>query len=118
MKVIIQDNIFKVKLCTTPKSIIDGMSKKMFDDSFNGMLFLFPEIKNQKFWMYNCIIPLDIIMINDNVITKIHHNCPPCIDENECLSYCGEGDKVLEVLGGTCKSLNIKKGDIVTLQSY
>jgi uncharacterized membrane protein (UPF0127 family) len=118
MKVIIQDNIFKVKLCTTPKSIIDGMSKKMFDDSFNGMLFLFPEIKNQKFWMYNCIIPLDIIMIKDDVISKIHHNCIPCENEYECESYSGKGNKVLEVLGGTCKTLGISEGDIVKFSMF
>jgi uncharacterized membrane protein (UPF0127 family) len=29
-------------------------------------------------------------------------------------NYCGEGNFILEVEGGTCKELEIKKGDVVT----
>lgn len=118
MKLMIKNNIFNVKLSFKPDSIQKGMMGQKFNDEFNGMLFLMRGNNIQCFWTYNCIIPLDIIMIKDNVISKIHHNCPPCTNKNECLSYCGEGDKVLEVLGGTCKSLNIKKGDLVTLHSF
>jgi len=42
----------------------------------------------------------------------IHHNCPPCVDE-DCENYCGRGYFILEVEGGTCKNLGIKKGDSV-----
>ena len=58
MKVIIDNNIFKVKLCTTPKSIQEGMMGKNFDETFNGMLFFLPK-GEQSFWMYNCIVPLE-----------------------------------------------------------
>jgi len=115
MKVIVGDNIFKVKLCNTQKSISEGMMGKRFNDSFNGMFFMMPESVEQSFWMYNCIIPLDIIMIDNGMITKIHHNCQPCEEKNLCDSYRGFGNQVLEVSGGTCKDLKIKKGDIVSL---
>jgi uncharacterized membrane protein (UPF0127 family) len=114
MKVIIDDNIFKVKLCTTNKSISEGMMGKNFNQTFNGMLFMMPEITEQSFWMKNCIIPLDIIMINDGLIDKIHHNCKPCDDD--CISYKGFGGEVLEVSGGTCEKLGIKKGDHVSFK--
>ena len=64
MKVIIENNILKVKVSSTKKSITDGMMGKRFDESFDGMLFFMPELDNQSFWMFNCIIPLDIIFIN------------------------------------------------------
>jgi hypothetical protein len=51
-------------------------------------------------------------MIEDDVITKIHHNCPPC-KTKDCGNYCGEGDMILELQGGTCKELGIKSGDKV-----
>jgi uncharacterized membrane protein (UPF0127 family) len=88
------------------------MMFKKFDKTFNGMLFV---MKNQEhcFWMKNCIIPLDIIFIDNDVITKIHHNCQPMINESH-KSYCGEGNFILEVKGGTCKGMGIKKGDVVT----
>lgn len=115
MKVTINDNNFKVKIQNTPKEIKRGMMNKTFDDSFNGMLFVMNS-KEHSFWMKNCIIPLDIIFINGNKITKIHHNCPPCEDE-DCKYYHGKGDYALELKGGTCKKLGIKAGDTVSLPS-
>ena len=111
MKVSINDNIFKVKVLTDKESQIVGMQKKRFNSEFDGLLFLMGG-KEQCFWMKDCIIPLDIIMIKNNVIVNIHHNCPPCNDE-DCPSYCGKGNIVLEVEGGTCNELEIEPGDIV-----
>ena len=114
MNVTIGENRFKVKLCTTKKSISDGMMKKKFDENFNGMLFIMPESTEQSFWMYNCIIPLDIIMIYNGSISEIHSNCQPCDNKESCESYKGYGSEVLEVEGGTCEKLGIKKGDYVS----
>ena len=115
MRVTINDNQFKVKIRNTPKEIERGMMYKTFDNSFNGMLFVMNS-KEHSFWMKNCIIPLDIIFINGDKITKIHHNCPPCEDE-DCKHYYGQGNYALELKGGTCKKLGIKTGDIVSLPS-
>ena len=83
MKVMINNNIFKVKLCATTSSISEGMTKKRFNENFNGMLFMMPESTEQSFWMYNCIIPLDIIIIDNGNISEIHNNCPPCYDKEK-----------------------------------
>ena len=111
MKVKINNNIFKVKTLIDAKSQSFGMMRRKFDKSFNGLLFLMDGDK-QCFWMKNCIIPLDIIMIKNNVIVNIHFNCPPC-NEDDCPSYCGNGNIVLEVLGGTCEKLGIEPGNSV-----
>ena len=111
MKVKINKNIFKVKTLIDEKSHSIGMMGKKFDETFNGLLFLMGG-KKQCFWMKDCIIPLDIIIIKNNVIVNIHHNCPPCND-NECSSYCGNGNIVLEIKGGLCEKLNIQPGDSV-----
>ena len=113
MNVTINDNIFKVKLCMTENSIREGMSKKRFNEDFNGMLFLMGEEKEQSFWMYNCIIPLDIIFIKENKIVSIFHNCQPCKSRSTCNNYQSIADKVLEVQGGTCEKQNINQGDSV-----
>jgi len=114
MNVTIGDNSFKVKLCTTQKSISEGMMGKNFNETFNGMLFMMPERTEQSFWMYNCIIPLDIVMIDNGMITKIHHDCRPCDDDVSCESYKGLCSEVLEIAGGSCEKLGIKKGDQVS----
>jgi uncharacterized membrane protein (UPF0127 family) len=113
MKVKINDNTFNVKTLVDKESQSIGMMGKTFDESFDGLLFLM-EGKKQCFWMKNCIIPLDIIIIKNNVIVNIHHNCPPCNDEFDCPSYCGNGNIVLEIEGGSCEILNIQAGDSIT----
>ena len=105
----INNNKFKVKVLVSEKETQKGMMGKKFDKDFNGMLFMMGGDEHC-FWMNNCIINLDIIFIKDDIITKIHHNCPPCKDD-ECRNYCGEGDIVLEVKGGTCKQKGISEGD-------
>lgn len=111
MKVKINNNLFKVKPLIDKKSQIVGMMNKTFDSSFEGLLFLMGG-KKQCFWMKNCIIPLDILIIKNNVIVNIHHNCPPCFSKN-CSSYCGNGNIVLELQGNTCSDLGIESGDTV-----
>lgn len=111
MYIKINENDFKVKVLTDRKSQSIGMMGKTFDDTFNGLLFIMGG-KRQCFWMKNCLQNLDIIIIKNNVIVNIHNNCPPC-NEDPCPSYCGNGNIVLEVDGGTCEDLNIQPGDIV-----
>ena len=71
MEVRINDNFFKVKTLIDKKSQAHGMMGRTFDDTFDGMLFLMGGDK-QSFWMKNCIIPLDILIIKNNVIVNIH----------------------------------------------
>jgi uncharacterized membrane protein (UPF0127 family) len=111
MDISINNHVFEVKTLTDPKSQQIGMMGKKFSTENEGLLFLMGG-KKQCFWMKNCIIPLDIIMIKNNVIVNIHHNCPPCVEE-DCPSYCGNGNVVLELNGGTCEKLNIQAGDII-----
>ena len=109
MELIINKNKFKVKTVISSKDTSRGMMNKQFDDTFNGMLFIMSEGEHC-FWMKNCIIPLDIIFIDNDTITEIHSNCPPC-KTKDCENYCGEGDMILELQGGTCKTLGIKIRD-------
>jgi len=118
MTITIGENKISVKLCVTKESIIKGMQGQRFNEDFQGMYFLMPTKGEQSFWMYDCIIPLDIIFINNDEVDTIHENCPVCTDELECESYTGYGDKVLELPAGMSKQLDIKKGDIVSFSLF
>ena len=113
MKVKINNNLFDVKTLLTSKDTQEGMMGKKFDGSFDGMLF-FMKNKSHSFWMKNCLEHLDIIFIDNNTISKIHHNCKPCFTD-ECERFEGSGDLILELPGGTCKKYDIKKDDEVEL---
>jgi len=101
----IENNPFKIKIAKTKKQIKNGMGFQTFNSDFNGMLFILKKDEHC-FWMKNCIIPLDIIFIENKKIKKIYHNCLPCTKQS-CDNFCGFGDMVLEIPGGTCKKLNI-----------
>jgi len=107
----INNHKFKVKVVSSKLDVTKGMMKQRFDDSFNGMLFLMGS-GHHSFWMKDCLIPLDIIFIDNNEITKIHNNCQPCYTDR-CENYTGYGNLVLEVEGGTCDMLEISEGDFI-----
>jgi uncharacterized protein len=82
-----------------------------------GMLFIFKNKDNHRFWMKDMFIPLDIIWINDNKVTQIHEEVPPpafgtpdvrlpLYIPNDKINY------VLEVNAGFSKSNNIAAGSI------
>jgi hypothetical protein len=105
------DISLKTKVLRTPEEQKKGMMGRNFTDEFFALLFLMDTSKSS-FWMKNCIVPLDIVFIKNGVISKIHHNCPPCIGD-VCKSYSGEGKLVMELPGGSCKNLKIKQGNKV-----
>lgn len=111
MEIQINNNLFNVKPLLTSKDIQNGMMFKKFDGSFDGMLF-FMQRGPQSFWMKNCSSPLDIIFIDGNTISSISHNCKPCYSD-ECPTYEGFGDMVLELPGGTCRKYDISEDDEV-----
>jgi uncharacterized membrane protein (UPF0127 family) len=112
MDIKINNNLFNVKCVLTSHDIQNGMMFRKFD-TFDGMLFMMDN-EDHHFWMKNCIIPLDIIFIENNKITKIHHNCQPC-RSNDCERYDGFGDMVLELHGNQCKKYGIKDGDQIEI---
>jgi len=114
----INHHVFKTKLLKTPREIEQGMMGKRFTGLFDALLFVMNNIKESSFWMKNCIVPLDIVFIDGIKITKIYHDCKPCIKDAECKHYPGKGNLVIELPGGTCKRLNIKKGQIVEFSNF
>jgi uncharacterized protein len=113
MKVKINNNLFNVKSVLTSRDTQNGMMNRKFEDSYDGMLFLMKK-EPHSFWMKNCVVHLDIVYIDDDKITKIHHNCKPCFND-ECDHYEGYGDMILELPGGECKKYGVKEGDQISL---
>ena len=113
MKVKINNNLFNVKSVLTSRDTQNGMMNRKFDDYYDGMLFLMKK-EPHSFWMKNCVVHLDIVYIDDDKITKIHHNCKPCFND-ECDHYEGYGDMILELPGGECKKYGVKEGDQISL---
>jgi hypothetical protein len=104
---------YKTKVLTKPEDITLGMMGRKFTSQFDALLFVMNTQFPSSFWMKNCIVPLDVIFIQNGKITAIHHSCPPCTTL-QCPTYAGTGNLVIEMPGGTCKKNGIKKGNLVT----
>lgn len=79
-----------------------------------GMLFLMPEERVQRFWMKNCYIPLDMVFADrDGRVVHVVHDAQPCpAMRTDCPTYSSQAPAavVLEVPGGTAARLGIAKG--------
>ena len=109
----IGEHVLRAKTVRTPGAIARGMMGKTFEDiGADAMVFVMKSSGEHNFYMKNCIVPLDVMFVDKGIITKIHRNCPPCVDD-ECKTYPGRGNRVIEMLGGSCARLGIHEGDAV-----
>lgn len=91
-----------------------GGRDKLASDS--GMLFIFDEVGQPKFWMKGMKIPLDFIWINGDIVVDLLENvAPPEIGQADSTlpRYAPSvaADKVLEVNAGFIDAFSIKSGD-------
>jgi uncharacterized membrane protein (UPF0127 family) len=97
MKITIKNKTFDVEYLNKKEDIQKGM---MGRDKLNGCMLFDLGRGEHSFWMKDCLIPLDIVFVLNNKISKIHKDCKPC-KENCEERYKGYGDYVLEFPSGT-----------------
>lgn len=112
MSVIINNKMFPAEYLSDVEDIQKGM---MGRDNLEGcMVFNMGKVGHHSFWMKNCLIPLDIVFVLKNRISKIHRNCQPAgMNELNPQRYVGIGDHVIEFPAGITD--NFKEGDRVNM---
>jgi uncharacterized membrane protein (UPF0127 family) len=111
MSVIIGNKHFPAEYMLTPEQTRQGM---MGRDSLEGCMVFKMGKGHHSFWMKDCIIPLDIVFVNNNRISRIHPNCPPA--DAHAMNpprYTGIGDHVIEFPAGMASEFKI--GDRVNM---
>jgi hypothetical protein len=82
-----------------------------------GMLFLFSKEDSLQFWMFQTLIPLDIIwMDSDKKIVEISADTPPCKTEaSQCPQYGGHEPAlfVLELPAGSVARYHLRTGQTI-----
>jgi uncharacterized membrane protein (UPF0127 family) len=82
-----------------------------------GMLFLFSKEDSLQFWMFQTLIPLDIIwMDSDKKIVEISADTPPCKTEaSQCPQYGGHEPAlfVLELPAGSVARYHLQTGQTI-----
>lgn len=104
----------EAELALTPESRTRGLMERQRLARNNGMLFIFDQPQPLDFWMFNTLIPLDIIFADEHRrIISIHASVPPCPPPRRCPTYASEGPTqfVLEVNGGVAAEAGVRIGD-------
>ena len=79
-----------------------------------GMLFPFEEMAPRAFWMFQTLVPLDIVWLDDNKrVVEISANSPPCNTvPDDCPTFGGSAHStyVLELAAGQAAAHNLTVG--------
>ncbi|MCB8879383.1 DUF192 domain-containing protein [Acidisoma cellulosilytica] len=108
---------FKVEMAMTPQQQATGLMFRKVVPADSGMLFVFPTVQPEPFWMKNTLVPLDMVFINpDGTIRAIAENTVPFslapVDSG------GPVKAVLELQGGLTAKEQISVGDSVVAETF
>lgn len=109
-----------VELATTDAEQQQGLSDRDSLEDDHGMLFLMGKPAIQTFWMNKMNFPLDIIFINNGLVTDIHANVPAPSQTMGVPAVIRSNDganQVLEINAGKAKEWGIENGMPVGLVS-
>ncbi|MDB9369177.1 DUF192 domain-containing protein [Nodularia spumigena CS-586/05] len=109
------EQTFYLEVATKPKELEKGLKFRASLPSNRGMLFkLGDQYENVGFWMHQVRFPLDIIYLDNGLVTTVIHNAQPC-SQAPCTVYFGSrANKVLELPAGIS---NIQVGDKLTFKN-
>ena len=110
--------IIEAELALTPEEQARGLMYRSHLADDRGMLFVGDRAAPRSFWMYRCLIPLDMIWMDGaRRIVEIVHAAPPCRDPDpaNCPSYGGNVNSVyvLELAAGQADANGLRVGDRV-----
>ncbi|MEK7521421.1 MAG: DUF192 domain-containing protein [Patescibacteria group bacterium] len=112
---------FKVEIANTEQSRRLGLSEHTNLPEDTGMLFVLEKQDEQpSLWMKGMKFPVDIIWINDRVVSEITPNVPIVptgLTDAQTPKYAPRTkvDYVLEIAGGVAAKRGIKVGDTIVL---
>ncbi len=94
--------------------LLRGMMFRTSLAADHGMLFVQPKPDYTKYWMYQTLIPLDIIWLDSHHdIVEMAENAPPCKTQaSKCEQYGGQqiSSYVLEIPGGMARKFGLQLG--------
>ncbi len=110
-----------LEIADTPYLLAKGLGNRQELCQNCGMLFKFPVLSVQTFWMKDTLIPLDIIFIDQNEqISDIYTAQPEIgVNDSNLKKYTSSRPSlyVIELNAGSAKKLNLNSGDYLKINS-
>lgn len=106
---------FTIEVAATAETMRQGLMYRKALDRDAGMLFVFPQDRQARFWMRNTLLPLDMIFIRkDGEIESIVER----YDTQSDVASLSKGlvRYVLEINAGVSRQLGIKPGHFVRIK--
>jgi uncharacterized membrane protein (UPF0127 family) len=112
------DATIKAEIVRSREQQAQGMMFRKRLRADEGMLFPFDEMAPRGFWMFQTLIPLDIIWLDDNKrIVEISARTPPCrsSDAQQCPTYGGTAHSiyVFEMASGQASAHGLAVGSVL-----
>jgi uncharacterized membrane protein (UPF0127 family) len=114
------DISFYCEIADTKEEIQLGLMyrEELLED--RGMLFIYNTTSTRCFWMKNCLVPLDMIFIDEDFIVinvkeaEVENN----VSDENLKRYCSEKPAkwVVEINKGLCKYYNIERGTLFSFE--
>jgi len=104
-----------VEIAATGSEHAKGLMNRSYLPPDQGMLFIFQDEIVRDFWMWNTLIPLDMIFVSaDKEIVYIRDGAQPCLT-NSCPHYSSmyPAKYVVEVNAGYCKQNQVYEGQYI-----
>jgi uncharacterized membrane protein (UPF0127 family) len=108
--------VIRAEIAGTPQEHARGLMFRSSLPPDRGMIFNFPDVDRRPFWMFQTLIPLDIIWMDpEGAIVEISADTPPCESRQaaDCRNYGGAAPSqyVLELAAGQAAAHGLKVGD-------
>lgn len=104
--------LVKIEFAESDSEIMQGLMYRHEMAADEGMLFIYPEVKEMYFWMKNTYIPLDLLFIDeDGEIVDLQENATPLSEKSIMSNVLSR--YVLEVNAGFCEKNFVIIGDKV-----
>jgi uncharacterized membrane protein (UPF0127 family) len=112
-----QKHAFQVEMATTPQEQETGLMFRTAVPADGGMLFLFPTVQPEPFWMKNTLVPLDMVFIGPH--GTIRHIANETVPESlRVISSHVPVAATLELQGGISAKDDIDVGDKVIASQF
>ncbi len=112
----IRSETYIVEVARTPRELSIGLMGRPYLPSQRGMIFIFDRPDQQKFWMKNTLIPLDIVFVSEQKRIDSFHTMVPCTAD-PCPVYPSKGrvKYAIEINAGEIVKHGFAVGDAVSI---
>ena len=105
---------YKVEIADDKAERNEGLMYRESLDEDRGMIFIYEEEWRPGFYMKNCLIPLDMIFMDEDFkVVDYFVNVPPC-EAEPCPHYIPNNDSqyIVEVNAGQVGKMGLQRGDL------